>query len=343
MRFNLVGGWIFFVLWRAYSQLNSYLMKPLLCAHARALKMLRSLFALFLVASSASVSAQQWEAPDGSGIPQEKGASDDGSVYQLKFLSTNGVGYRIQNSGDLNTWTDGIFYRGMGHTITHPLFPLPQNDGSNPAPVIDPEDYVPLINGSFRIREINIGGTTTGLLVEWVSLDDDSPKSYVLHGKQIDEDMPPPLYSKNFDEYAFFLQLMGEVTNLNDVPSSDTLGTKDSALIGKLVEVLPEINAEITANNAAQAAAPPPPPRNDAKQFYRIRRFYMDSDSDGLQDHIEAQQGLNMWNWDTDGDGISDLLDQNPLVNDAVADPDGSRQSRERTSPRSNNPSLSMS
>lgn len=224
----------------------------------------------------------------------------------------------------MNTWTDNVFYRGIGHTITHPLFPIPQSDGSNPAPVADPEDYVPLINGSFRIKEININGTTTGLLVEWVSLDDESPKSYVLHGKQIDEDMPPLLYSKNFDEYALFIQFMAEVTSLNDVPSNDTLGTKDSALIGKLVDSLPAINADITANNAAQAASPPPPPMQGGKKFYRIRKFFTDSDQDGLQDHIEAQQGLNMWNWDSDGDGISDSQDQNPLVNDAIADPDGS-------------------
>ncbi len=170
--------------------------------------------------------AGEWIWDNGSGITYLAEKNADGTAYQFKFLTIPGVSYSIQSSDDLTTWTDDVIYRGIGHTITHPLFPIPQNDGSNPAPVADPEGYVPPVNGSFRIKEINIDGLTTGLHVEWVSLDDELPKSYVLHGEQIDEDMPPLFYSRDFDEYSLLIQFMGEITNPNDVPPNDTLGTK---------------------------------------------------------------------------------------------------------------------
>jgi len=159
-------------------------------------------------------------------------------------------------------------------------------------------------------------------LVRWVSLDDEQPKSFTLFGQSL-EDSPPPLYSQEFDEYAFFINFMGDAIDSDEAPLNDTLGTNDSALISKLIGALPEINAEIAANTAAQQASPPAPPIQGARKFYRIRRFFTDTDQDGLQDHLEAQNGTDKWNWDSDGDGISDSLDLNPLVNDAVADPDG--------------------
>ena len=155
------------------------------------------------------MSAQQW-IPEGRSISYLTEVSEDGTAYQFKFLSTAGVNYYIQSSEDFNVWSDDVFYRGLGNTITHPLFPLPQNGGGSSVPA-NPEDYVPLIQGSLRIQKIKPAGTTTGLLVTWVSLDDDLPKSYTLHGKSV-KDNAPLLYSRNFDDYALFIQFMGAVT-----------------------------------------------------------------------------------------------------------------------------------
>lgn len=284
-------------------------------------KCVQSVILLLSFSLILSVSAQ-WLPDNGSGIQHNASPNDDGTVYQFRFLTTTGINYCVESSEDLNQWTEDILYRGIGHTITHPLFPIPQNDGSNTSSVANPKDYVPPIVGNFRIKEITINGSTTGLLVAWVSLDDEQPKAYVLYGKQIDEDLPPLLYSQNFDNYLFYINFTGEITHANDVPPNSTLGTHDAALIGKLVDSLPAINAEITANTAAQAAAPPIPPMVGGKKFYRIRKIFIDSDGDSLLDHVEHMQGLNMWSNDTDGDGLKDNEDSNPLVNDAVADPD---------------------
>jgi len=268
-----------------------------------------------------SASAENWFW-DQSTAPHRAEKSEDGTLYQLKFLTTPGVSYAIQSSDDLKIWTDGYFYRGLGNTITHPLYQFPQDNAGNPTPVQNPADYVPLISASLRIKKITSSGAITGLLVKWVSLDDAQPKTYTLYGQTL-EDNAPPLYSKNAGDYAFFIQFTGTSTGTDPIPPNDTLGAKDAALIAQLLETLPTINTEILASTAAQAASPPPPPTAGERTFFRIRSFYTDTDQDGLQDHLEEQQGTDMWNWDTDGDGISDSLDASPLVNNAVADPDG--------------------
>ena len=104
-----------------------------------------------------SAFAQQW-IEDSSDIPYLMEKAADGSAYQVRFLSTEGVNYYIQSSEDCITWSDDIFYRGLGNTITQPLFPLPQNDGSGGAPV-DPANFVPLIHGNFSIQRNRQYGT----------------------------------------------------------------------------------------------------------------------------------------------------------------------------------------
>lgn len=272
------------------------------------------------------LTADDWVWPDGSGIIHAPEVSDDGTAYQLKFLTVPGVNYTIESSEDLNTWTPDITYRGIGHTIIHPLLALPQNDGSPTPPPTNEEPPEPMTPASLRIQPIltsaDPSATQTGLSVRWYSLDDEEPRHYILHGQTIEEN-PPPLYAEEFQPYTFFLQFPGQITDPSTVSPSDNLGPKDAAMISKLLDSLPAINTQIAANAANASATPTAPPAPGSKGFYRIRRTYVDSDSDGIQDHLEDQQGTDMWNWDTDGDGISDSQDQNPLVNDAVADPDG--------------------
>ena len=278
-------------------------------------------YSWLVVFMTASLSAEPWTWDTGSGIPYLAEKNEDGTAYQFKFLSTAGVHYYVQSSTDLNLWTNDSFYRGMGSTIVHPLFLLPQNDGSDP----DEEDYVEsavTVNPSLMIRKIPDDSVHAGLLMTWVSLDDETPKNYILYGAAL-EDNAPLMYSRVFDEYQFFIQFFGTILDLNQIPSTDALAVKDAAMIAKLLDSLPAINAEILANTAAQASAPPSPPRTGTAKFYRLHYAYVDSDLDGLQDHLEHQQGTDMWNWDTDGDGLSDGVDPEPLVNAAVADPDG--------------------
>jgi len=134
-----------------------------------------SMVCLLTTFFSPFVSASEWF-DDQSAAPYRSEKSEDGSVYQFKFLTTPGVNYSIQSSGDFNTWTDTYFYRGLGNTVTHPLFPLPQKNTANPIAEPDLENYVPTINGSFRIIKIVIAEVNTGLLIRWVSSDDEQPK-----------------------------------------------------------------------------------------------------------------------------------------------------------------------
>ena len=269
------------------------------------------------------LSQKPWVIDNGSGIAYAEGENDEGTAYSFRFLSQRGINYVIESSEDLQTWQNVGFYHGLGLTINHPLFPLIQNENGEAVVEATPEEYTPPINASLRIAEIKSGTITTGLHLSWLSMDDGTPMNYTLHGQTLETGVPA-LYSKQFDEYVFFIQFALGGVNASDVPIPDTLRPNDAAMIGKFLDSLPTINAEIAASTAAQSANPSPPPASGSKTFYRIVRKYADSDGDGLLDHTEVANGTDHYNWDSDGDGISDSNDSNPNENAAMVDPDGS-------------------
>lgn len=263
---------------------------------------------------------------DDSGVAWEFGVGEDGNNYELNFSTVEGLGYEILTSNDLINWQRADLYRGLGADTRHPLFSalLPDNgsgDGSSGSTGVTPENYVQPDNVGIRYSRLVDGNSNdVGFHFTWVSVEDETTvKNYTVYGQTLHEFFPPT-YVQILGEFYYSLGFAGSRTQ---VPVNDVLVGKDVRVVANFLDYLDQVNAEAAAYQQQVLTHQPLPADPEANKFFRIREITIDSDGDGWDDHLEIAYGTDYYNQDTDGDGIIDSSDAFPLINDAVADPDG--------------------
>lgn len=241
-------------------------------------------------------------------------AAADGSIQQsLSFLTVAGVGYRVEISGDLVSWTIDDEIHGLGHVAAIPMrqftAPTPVQGSGSPVPIIRPLATPSLV---LRPSSEPDGGT----IVSWKSLDHGGPVVHRIAIDLIPEWNRHPLFSHRCNDYYFFLFVPGRAIAPPSQPA--VLGVRDSAMIQQLEANLPTMNQMVAASVAFARTVPRTAPvQPGPKKFWRIvADWSVDTDLDGSPDWAEFEvaadpshpsYGLaDAFDADVDGNQIAD-------------------------------------
>lgn len=286
---------------------------------------------LILVFSAIGASAQSL---NDAVLTQEE--HSDRTTYSLEFPLAPGGLTRIEKSDDLVTWSPQAYWWGFRTTDVAywPLFSVAKPDPLTGTPQVeDDPDYVPPTHVTLLLEF-----SDSGLIANWTSLDDTNEdfeaRAQIRYQFNFLADYENlwnlfPLYAEQYGDFYFMLLTYRSESAQNSIipPYNPSLGLNDSLMVAELLRSLPLIEDKMEANAAAaQNAPPPPPPSPDSKGFWRTKltdASLLDSDNDGLSNQWEIDNGTNWMSVDTDLDGLTDDIDSDPLINEALVDPDG--------------------
>ncbi|MBK1832672.1 thrombospondin type 3 repeat-containing protein [Roseibacillus ishigakijimensis] len=265
----------------------------------------------------------------------------DQMVHALDFHSLEGGLTILQQSPTLqpDQWRDAGFWWGLEpdeDLVRWPLFSVAKPSYVPPAAPEPAPTHV-----TFMLEL-----SPQGLVASWVSLQEppatdppQAPEDRYAARAEIRHhfaDLPVeeadwlqvPIFAKRFGDYyyTFLLHRTGPGV---EVPFNGPLPTADAAMVQHFRSVFPQIAQEVaTLSDSSREAPPRPAPSPHARGFWRLRQLQpgdLDSDNDGWSNAREIAEGTNWLNADSDGDGLSDgdPQEDNPLLNEARADPDG--------------------
>jgi|GEM_PF-6503931 len=252
-------------------------------------------------------------------IVASKAEHTPGSV-DVVFTTTAGKNYRIEHSHDLTNWTfypDSIY--GLNQTVRYHVYDAPIPVSGPPLPPSNdprPSEFL-----FFHVTGFNDGSA----VAEWRGQDGSAQKAYLA----------------SFD-LVYQGQVMGEMIQGTRIPVSPALpyridvwawrySTKDPAVVNmqaspaeaatlaKLTSQYQWVYDQMKARVDYRAANPGPPPSppklfddrgQPLRQYFRVREYSIDSNFDGIPDHLQLGAGGNAFNMDVDGDGIPNGYDR---------------------------------
>lgn len=228
-------------------------------------------------------------------------AEIDGVLHHaIQFDTVDGVGYDVEISTDLQTWSVMQSLLGFGNSVTVPLIEVGASGGGGSGGGGPGGEFV------FLTLEDAAGG---GALASWNSVYDGRAVQHHLPGIALGPGWHPvKFYAGAFGGYEF--AILGTTTaNASVPPNLSALGVSDAAMIDILEQNFSTIDAEV----GAQSGNLPLSPAGGQGSFVRVVADYeRDSDSDGIPDVVEmtpvAQGGTatHRFNADTDGDLVFD-------------------------------------
>lgn len=239
---------------------------------------------------------------------------EDGMTRQLDFPIEGGNVYTLEASEDLQSWTSENSWLSLAgiQPIRYPLFrfPAPLDSTITPPRAI-----------SFTLQKL----TPAGSFICWKSLDDGTMKRQALPSVTPNVKwLTSPFHTRQAGSYLFSATYLG---TLPITPRNAALGPQDSAMLSTLGSAIATMNLD--KNNNIEPIASPPI-RTQAHKYWRLNRTSaatLDSDSDGLKNNVEYALGTNPISSDSDLDGLIDgleaLVSRDPLINEAVTNPDG--------------------
>lgn len=212
----------------------------------------------------------------------------------LRFETEEDLFYRVEQTSDLQTWTEIFSIDGLGGPV---IIPMVQTSGQSPqqgANSLEQEGVTIHLNPT----------TSNGTLVSWRSLD----LGYLVQHHLPSIDLDQTWNTAPLVNYLTADYYMGVVRSSNPVNAPATalppLLTEDSDLISQFVSEYSNI-----ANGIGGTGTIGVPIANAS--FFRIRVSEADIDRDGIPDRIERLPLPNgtdtdRFNPDTDGDGYWD-------------------------------------
>lgn len=236
------------------------------------------------------------------------------------FTTTAGKNYRIEHSHDLTNWTfypDAVY--GLNQTVRHHVYdasiPLP---GPPLPPSTDPRPSEFLF---FQVTGFNDGSA----VASWRGNDGSAQKAYlpsfnlVYLTKVMTEDVSgtrvpaSPALPYRLDVWAWGYSARDPaVVNMQASPA-------EAATLAKLTSQNQWVYNEMKARVDYRAANPGPPPSppklfddrgQPLRQYFRVREYTIDSNFDGIADHLQLGAGGNAYNMDVDADGIPNGYDR---------------------------------
>jgi|GEM_PF-2142801 len=221
--------------------------------------------------------------------------SDSVDGKTLKFVTDEGVFYRIQQSSNLLDWDDIVSFDGLGAEVVVPIF-----SGVGGAPGSSSGTGSDLQS----VRVTLVGTTNGGTLVSWRSFD--SGAAIQTHVLTVDVEATwSTIDLVNFATESYWLFVQKEETIVAVPTGLPSLGPEDTMFMNELLDEYSNIstgNFQSAYVGAAVAAG---------AQFFRVVAEVADIDRDGIPDQIETQAppngtGTDPWKPDTDGDGFWD-------------------------------------
>ncbi len=217
----------------------------------------------------------------------------DTSVLQCYVFKTlPGIGYQVQVSNDLVSWSDIDEVYGLGHEYVVTMretAPAPPEDPGSPPPSPPPTTSNPIKSASIRMQPAS--GTGGGTVIAWPSLDHGGPVIVKIAGSLDENWASVPLYVNGSGDYQFLVWHPSE--SVEPPATNPPLGPEDAAMLGALEANLPAMNAEVAASAARSRNAPHPAPSDpDSLRFWRIKvDAGIDTDMDRSPDWAEFEIG----------------------------------------------------
>jgi len=242
-----------------------------------------ALAALLSFAPSQSSSSADFPEVECKYLPVQDSAGKWWQTLQVKTLP--GVVYRLEQSGNLESWTTVANRYGMSELWVCRLFPapvppvetLPQQTPTLPEEPDEPVRQVSLV------LERNAAGEA---VISWISLDDGLAKQKVLSGVVLN-----PVLNGHEGFYQqphgnFFLGMKTSLLNPVEITGDEpVLGSLDEALLATLSDAMPQVMANIQNQAAAANAYSHADAAASEKMFYRVvADFGRDTNGDGIDD-----------------------------------------------------------
>lgn len=258
-------------------------------------------------------------------IVASKTEQTPGSV-DVVFSTTAGKNYRIEHSNDLTNWTfypDSIY--GLNQTVRYHVYDAPIPVQGPPLPPSNdprPSEYL-----FFHVTGFNDGSA----VAEWRGKDGSAQKAYlasfnlVYLNKVMSEDISgtrvptPPALPFRLDIWSWgYSSKDPAVVNMQ-------ASATEAATLAKLTSQYAWVYGQMKDRvdwRAANPGPPPSPPKlfddrgQPLRHYFRVREYTIDSNFDGIPDHLQFGNGGNPFNMDNDGDGIPNGYDKDIWPND---------------------------
>jgi hypothetical protein len=226
----------------------------------------------------------------------------DSSVKECYVIQTTaGVGYTVQSSENLTTWTAEDSFYGLGgeYVVT-----MRESTPAPPLPLGSPPAVRPPPTTNVSLRMNRASGTAGGTVICWASLDDGGPRKVRIVGEMVAGWNVIPFYSERFGDFDFFI--MHQLPIIAPPVENSFLGEKDTAMLASLEENLAMMNQQVTDSVARARNAPlPGPTAPGSKRFWRVFvNPEVDTDSDGSPDWSEFEIAARVAAGTADGTGV---------------------------------------
>jgi hypothetical protein len=238
----------------------------------------------------------------------------------LVFSTTPGVSYRVESTRNLQTWVLEDTYYGMGQDIAVSMLQMAAAPPTSTPPVMVDPDVVNLL-----MRP----ATTTGMVLNWLSLDDGSAQQHHFPSLTMGAIW---FQNQNYCEVFDNLYFCISHPPLQAGPVTNTVhATRDSAMLMAFENHYVAMIAALEQSSAQQRLNPiaPVAPDSQSRKFFRITADWsLDSDGDLTPDWVEwmamqGKEGLQAITTVTKPDGSSYQVNANPFSADANPDSSG--------------------
>jgi hypothetical protein len=226
----------------------------------------------------------------------------DSSVKECYVIQTTaGVGYTVQSSEDLTTWTAEDSFYGLGgeYVVT-----MRESTPAPPLPPGTPPAVRPPPAKNVSLRMDRASGTAGGTVICWASLDDGGPRKVRIVGEMVSGWNAIPFYAERFGDFDFFI--MHQLPTIAPPVENSFLGEKDTAMLASLEENLATMNQQVINSVARARNGPlPGPAAPGSKRFWRVLvNPEVDTDSDGSPDWSEFEIAARVAAGTADGTGV---------------------------------------
>lgn len=224
-----------------------------------------------------------------------------------QFDTLPGAYYILEKSDGLQDWIPWRSFYALSDSLHVALAEVVPAQAPPQSGTLPPLPTVPRTSLSFTMRPLP---DSSGIGVTWSSLD---PQRGLI-SRSLTGSLTPawgtmPFFIGEVANYSLFIAGLPDspwMTFQDSTPEERS--PADDLAFATLQSHFVNIQQTVVANHATAQSQPVLPPSEAGDRgFYRLARFFPDSDGDGLPDAVENALGLgDPFNADSDGDGVSD-------------------------------------